>query len=109
MMNLSNIAAGELLQDDRDAVNIAVDIADAIFAQSIDFAQNTISFSDEARPEVLSLASAHAQVAAAVYAARERAAALREVAPEIAGAISEAGTDIGSSIAGAYNRHLTAL
>lgn len=99
-------AASELSRDRQEAANLAVDIADTLVAQSLDFAQNSISFGEAARRDLLTLATAHAQVAATVYIAHELTAALREVNPEIAGAISEAGTDIGAGIAECLQRAL---
>jgi hypothetical protein len=99
MMNATNIPVEELPKGHGDAVNLAVDIADHIAVQSIDFAQNAIGFSSALREHVLILATTHAQVAAKVYAVHELTAVLRELTPEIAGAISEVGTDIGAGIA----------
>lgn len=97
-MDANKIFAVELLEEDAEAVNAAVDIADNIFAQSMDMAQNVIGFSSSVRDQVLTLATAHAATAANVYAAHTFAKVLRELAPEIAGAISEAGTDVGAGI-----------
>ena len=104
MMNLEKLSIAELKESDQSAVNIAVDIADAIIAQAIDFAQNVIGFSDAKLLAVVALAAAHAQVSALVYAARRQPSVLREVTPEVAGAISDAGTDVGSDVAACYMR-----
>lgn len=79
-------------------VHRAIDVADHILAESLDTAQHVIGHAPSLRKEVLTLAVAHAQIAAALYATHERNAVLRELAPEIAGAISEAGTDVGAGI-----------
>lgn len=53
----------------------AVDVADRILNESLDMARNVIGHSPALRCQVLALASAHAQVAATVYAAHLTAAA----------------------------------
>ena len=87
-------------------VHRAIEVADCIFAESLDMAQHVIGHSASERNQVLTLATAHAAVVVKVYAAHMRAEVSRELVPEIAGAISEAGTDIGAGIALALEQAL---
>lgn len=97
-MDIERIQGFKLTQDRQNAVNIAIDIADAVTTQSLDLAKELIGNSDSVRGDILVLATAHMQIALMSYAVHELSAVLREFAPEIAGAISEAGTDIGAGI-----------
>lgn len=83
--------------------NIAIDIADHMAEQSLDYARSRLG------PDwknAVPLAAAHLNCASVVFSARVRDAALRELTPEIAGAISEAGTDIGAGILGGIQQAL---
>jgi hypothetical protein len=80
--------------------HVAIDIADAITMQSLDAAQNAISFGDRDRALVLQLAGANIQAAAIVYAAQMITTALREMTPEVACAVSKACTDIAAGVLG---------
>ena len=82
------------------ATHVAIDIADAITMQSLDAAQNAISFGDRDRALVLQLAGANIQAAAIVYAAQMITTALREMTPEVACAVSKACTDIAADVLG---------
>ena len=83
--------------------DIAIDVADHMAEQSLDYARSRLG------PDwknAVPLAAAHLNCAIVVLSTRMRDAALRELTPEIAGAISEAGTDIGAGIALALEQAL---
>lgn len=80
--------------------------ADRILLASIEMAKNVVGHTAQVRPQMLALATVHAQVAATVYAAQMQATAIQEAATEICGAISEAGCDIGAGLALALEQAL---
>lgn len=120
MINYPLDSSVQLPESQIQAIYQAVDIADLMAAQAIDAAQNAISFGDKDMPQVLQLAAANMQAAAAVYAAHRKAdaignaaasivLAIREMTPEISGAVSDSGTDIGAGIALALTQALKTL
>jgi len=93
---MNDVPIVELSEDRKKAAHLAGDVAVLLALESLDFAKDAIGFSDEVRRDVLTLAKAHLQASATIYAAHELSTALREVAPEIAGSICKVGTDVGA-------------
>lgn len=82
-------------------VNAAVDVADSMAAQAMDYARNEIGhYVSTAHTEnVVRLAAAHMECASRVYASRLHVEALREVGIENAGAIDSGFTVLGAGLA----------
>jgi pyruvate/oxaloacetate carboxyltransferase len=80
--------------------NVAIDVADHLTTQSLDYARNELGHNSGTAHlgNVVQLAAAHLKCASAVLAARMLDAALRDAVPEIAGAIEGVGTDIGAGL-----------
>jgi hypothetical protein len=82
--------------------NLAIDVADFMAAQSLDYAVMAITSGKACgvrSADIVCLAAAHLACATGIYVTHVNEAFTREVGIEIAGAISEAGTDIGAGIA----------
>ncbi|OYQ39941.1 hypothetical protein CHU94_11410 [Rhodoferax sp. TH121] len=85
-----------------EEANIAIDIADHMAEQSMDYARNAIGLNLAKTAHVsnvVHLAAAHLECASRVYVARQHVDALRDVGIENAGAIDSAGTVIGAGLA----------
>ena len=74
----TKLTPGQQLQ-----VNAAIDVADHLLVQSLDFARSEISHGVDSIPEVVKLAAAHAHVATMAYALNRLADDLTE-APRMA-------------------------
>lgn len=70
MIDIHSIPCVELDADTAKDVNIAVDIADNILIQSLDFAQNFSDSATTGKVNRFALAMAHSQIAIKAYAAR---------------------------------------
>lgn len=98
---VSPVAVVPLPPEIEAEVNTAVDVADNIAEQAMDYARHAIGHygSTAHVGNVVRLAAAHMECASRVYIARQHVEALREVGIENAGAIDSAGTVIGAGFA----------
>jgi hypothetical protein len=99
----------ELPANLRAEADIAIDVADHMAAQSLDYAVMAVTSGKACGvrgADIVRLADAHLACATGVFVARLHAETARDVGIENAGAISEAGTDIGAGIALALEQAL---
>lgn len=95
-----NVAVVPLSPEIEAEVNTAVDIADNMAEQALDYARNALGHCSTTAHvgNVVRLAAAHMECASRVYAARQHVEALRDVGIENAGAIDSGFTVLGAGL-----------